>query len=213
MELVDLPVEEIQMAPWNANHMDRISLDRLSLSIDQFGLIQNLVVRRAPSGKYEVLSGNQRLTLLREKGVKTVPCVVVDMDDAHAMLAAQALNSIHGDDDLGLKSEVFRKILESISHKEVLSILPESARSLEALASLNQESTAEHLRAWQDSQKARLKHLSLQFTGSQLEIVLKALDGMLSDARKLKSDNPNHRSMAFYLICQDFLKRKGEDKL
>ena len=213
MELVDLPIQDLRMAPWNPNQMDSKSLERLSRSIDQIGIVQNLVVRRMQQGKYEVLSGNQRFRLLCEKGVKTVSCTIIELDDAHAMLAAQALNSIHGDDDLGLKSEVFKKILGSMSQEEVLSILPESARSLEALTSLNKESTAEHLRVWQDSQKARLKHLSLQFTGSQLEIVLKALDKMLPGARKLKSENPNNRGTAFYLICENFLKRDGEDKL
>jgi ParB family chromosome partitioning protein len=209
MEVVNLAIEDLQSAPWNPNQMGRKSLDKLSRSIDRFGIVQNLVVRRLPRGKYEVLSGNQRFRLLCEKGVKTVPCVILDLDDAYAMLAAQALNSIHGDDDLGLKSEVFKKILDSISQNEVLNMLPESARSLGALASLNQESTAEHLRVWQDSQKARLKHLSLQLTGSQLEIVLKAVGKLLPAARKLKSDNPNLRGTTVYLICKDFLEKGG----
>jgi len=40
-------------------------LQRLRSSILKYGFIQNLVVRRIDNG-YEVLSGNQRLKLLRE---------------------------------------------------------------------------------------------------------------------------------------------------
>ena len=80
----------------------------LRSSISKYGLVQNLVVRRI-GDKYEVLSGNQRLKLLREFNVKIVPGVIVDLDDAHARLLAQALNHIHGDDDWDYEQNSFGK--------------------------------------------------------------------------------------------------------
>jgi ParB family chromosome partitioning protein len=65
MEVVELPIESLKEAPWNANQIDAAILQRLRSSILKYGFIQNLVVRRIDNG-YEVLSGNQRLKLLRE---------------------------------------------------------------------------------------------------------------------------------------------------
>ena len=62
------------------------------------------MVRPIGNERYEVLAGNQRLRVLRELDVDSVHCVVVDLDDADARLLAQALNRIHGDDDLELRA-------------------------------------------------------------------------------------------------------------
>ena len=64
MEVVELLIESLREAPWNANQIDAAMLQRLRSSILKYGFIQNLVVRRIDNG-YEVLSGNQRLKLLR----------------------------------------------------------------------------------------------------------------------------------------------------
>ena len=91
MEVIELPVESLKEASWNANQIDEAMLQRLRSSILKYGFIQNLVVRQVAGG-YEVLSGNQRLKLLREFNISKVPCVIVDLDDAHARLLAQVLS-------------------------------------------------------------------------------------------------------------------------
>ena len=65
MNVVELPIEALREAPWNANQIDAAMLQSLRSSILKYGFIQNLVVRRIDNW-YEVLSGNQRLKLLRE---------------------------------------------------------------------------------------------------------------------------------------------------
>ena len=135
-------------------------LQRLRSSISKYGLVQNLVVRRI-GDKYEVLSGNQRLKLLREFNVKIVPCVIVDLDDAHARLLAQALNHIHGDDDLGLRAELIREVMRVIPEEEILTILPDTVESLKGMASLGQETIAGYLMNWERARSVRLKILFL----------------------------------------------------
>ena len=125
-------------------------LDRLTASIRGYGLLIPLVVR--PIGKvYEVLSGNQRLTVVAGLGFKTVPCIIVDLDDARARLLAQALNHLHGEDDLGLRAELLRTVLEHLPVGDVLAVLPESADGLRQLASLGQQEMAAYLSAWQQA--------------------------------------------------------------
>jgi ParB family chromosome partitioning protein len=172
--------------------------------------VENLVVRRLRNGRIEVLSGNQRLFELKESGAETAPCVIVDLDDSKARLLAQALNHIHGEDDLGLRAELLKDVLRSIAEDEVLDILPETQESLQALATLGQEDLAEHLAAWQAAQSARLKHLQVQLTASQLEVVEEALRHFKPAAREQRQGNPNTRGTALYLLCQTYLKRSKE---
>ena len=108
MQTVDLRLDSLREAPWNPNSMDLAMVDRLRESLSRYGLVENLVVRPMDDGAYEVLSGNHRFQVLKELGFETVPCAVVDLDDAHAQLLAQALNHLHGNDDLGLRAELIR---------------------------------------------------------------------------------------------------------
>ncbi len=206
MDLMNLRLERLQDAPWNPNRMDDVTLKRLVESMTRFGMVQNLVVRPIGKGQYEVLSGNQRLQALRELGYAKAPCVVVEVDDAHARLLAQALNRIQGEDDLGLKAELVREILESLPKEEVLSLLPETTESLQALSFLGQESMADYLQNWQRAQGARLKHLQFQLTPAQLEVVEETLSELLPQAKEAQGESPNTRGTALYLLCLRYLK-------
>ncbi len=148
MQIINLQLSQLQAATWNANRMDSAALSRLRESLSRYGMVLNLVVRSQADGYYEVLSGNQRLTVLMELGYGEVPCVVVKVDDAHARLLAQALNRIQGEDDLGLKAELVREVLKTLPQEDVLSLLPETTESLQALSSLGQADMAEYLQNW-----------------------------------------------------------------
>lgn len=210
MKVVDLPITSLKEAPWNSNRMDEAMIGRLRKSTGRYGLVQNLVVRPLERETYEVLSGNQRLRLLRELDIEEAPCVVVDLNDAHARLLAQALNHIQGEDDLGLRAEALRKILEDIPGEEVLALLPETAESLRALSSLSQDTIASYLQNWQQAQAARLKHLRFQLTPAQLDVVEEALRQFLPQASNCKDASPNVRSTALYLLCKFCLERENK---
>ncbi len=208
MDLKNLDLEQLQEACWNANRMDDVALGRLRASVTRYGMVQNLVVRPLGEGRYEVLSANQRLRVLGELGYAEAPCLVVEVDDAHARLLAQALNRIQGEDDLGLKAELVREILESIPKEEVLNLLPETTESLQALSSLGQETMANYLQNWQLAQAAKLKHLQFQLTSAQLEVVEEVLTQVLPQAKEARGESPNLRGTALFLLCQRYLKEE-----
>ncbi len=211
MHIVDLPLHQLKEAPWNPNKMDDAMQDRLRESIRRYGLVENLVVRPTGENCYEVLSGNQRLGILRGLDITTVPCVVIDLDDAQSRLLAQALNHIEGQDDLGLRAELLRNVLQTAPEREVLAILPETADSLRALASLDQETMAAYLENWQQAQSARLKHLQFQLTSAQLEVVEEVLARILPQAGQVRGESPNTRGTALFLLCKLYLER--EDRI
>ena len=205
MQVVDVFIRSITPPYWNPNQMDAFMASRLRQSIQRFGLVVPLVVREVAPGRYENIGGAQRLVISREMGFDYVPCVVVDADGAEARLLSQCLNRIAGKDNLGLKAELVRELLSSLSEEEVTKLLPETAESLSALASLGQEEMASHLIAWQEAQKARLKHLQIQLTPVQLEVVEEALARLIPRAKMGESDSPNMRGTALYLLCRRLL--------
>jgi ParB family chromosome partitioning protein len=209
MDLVYLPLVQLEEAPWNPNQMGVAMLTKLRESITRYGLVGNLVVRPMDGGCYEVLSGNQRLQILKELGHSPAPCVVVNLDDAHARLLSQALNRTQGEDDLGLRAELFKEVLKTLPQQEVLSLLPETTQGLKAMVSLGQDDIASYLQNWQQTQEARLKHLAFQFTPAQLEVVEEALSRVMPLAKEAQGDSPNIRGTALYLLCQSYLKQQG----
>ena len=201
MKIIELPIKSLREAPWNANRMNKQMLAHLKESINCYGLVENLVVRRLPDDSYEVISGNQRLKLLAELGYSSVPCVVVKAGDAHARLLSQALNHIQGEDDLWRRAELLRKVLEEMPEAEVAAILPGTMGSLALLASLGQEDIARYLQNREQAQKARLRHLQFQLTDDQLEVIQEALARVLPDTKK-KGENPNVRGNALYQLSK-----------
>ena len=210
MLVVDVPIGSITPADWNPNHMSDGIADNLRGSIQRFGLVVPLVVRELGPGRYETIGGAQRLGIAQELELDQVPCVVVEADDTEARLLGQCLNRIAGEDDLGLKAELIRELLGSLPQEEVLKLLPETAGSLNALASLGQEDMASHLMAWQAAQQARLKHMQFQLTSVQLVVVDQALARVMPEAKAAGGDSPNVRGTALYLLCKRILELEKE---
>lgn len=204
MKVIEVPVSDLNAAPWNPNVMDPAMATRLRESITRFGLVENLIVRPMPDRTYEVLSGNQRLQVIKELDFNKAPCVVVELDDAEAMLMAQALNQIEGEDDPGLRAELMRSVLSSLSEEEVIAVLPETVESLRSLASLGQDDLAASLTAWQKAQSAHLQHLTFQLTEVQREVVEDALGSVPTDDIEA-SGNPNTRGNALHELCKRYL--------
>lgn len=209
MRTIDINLTKLRSAPWNPNRMDETMMERLRESISRYGLVEPLVVRPLDDSLYEVLSGNQRLRVLQGMDLKFVPCVVVELNDTKAMLLAQALNGLRGEDDLALKGALLKEILSSVSEDEVLSLLPETAESLKSLSLINEMDLAEHLKAWEETQAARLRHMQLQFTDKQLATVEEAVSLMTHEAKKDGFDNPNTRGNAVFLLCKFYLERRN----
>ncbi len=207
MKFIEVPTQSLRRAAWNPNEMDASMRARLERSIDFFGLRVPLVVRRLDHEIYEVIGGIQRLGILVDSGQETAQCVEVELDDSESRLLSQALNQVHGEDDLGLRAELVRNLLQTLPEAQIISVLPETVESLRALSALGQQEVAAQLSAWNRAQSAKLKHLQVQLTAQQLEVVEDALERVIPEARKRQGDSPNLRGTAIYLICEAYLER------
>lgn len=207
-EIIDIPIKQLKPAPWNTNVMNDRMRRRLKESINRYGYLGNLVVRPLSDGDYEVVGGNWRLKVLLEMEVETIPCTIVNVDEAHARLLSLALNRIEGEDDLGLKAKALKIALEEISQERVLELLPETVQSLSALATMDQADMASYLQNWQQAQSARLHHAQFQLTKDQSDVVDEALKNVLPKIDKSEIDSPNIRGTALFLICKFYIEKE-----
>lgn len=127
-----LAVGALSPAPWNANRVSPATMRKLRASIARFGFVENLVVRPyGGRGKYEVISGNHRLELLREMGVEKAPAVVVKLSDGEARVLAQAMNRTRGVDDPKLYAKLLDEILTEMTVQSAVEVLPETESSID----------------------------------------------------------------------------------
>ncbi|MBN1828780.1 MAG: ParB/RepB/Spo0J family partition protein [Deltaproteobacteria bacterium] len=75
-------IEELSPNPYQPRKVfDRDELNRLASSISEKGIIQPIVVRRTGGG-YEIIAGERRWRAAQTAGLKEVPIVIRDADDA-----------------------------------------------------------------------------------------------------------------------------------
>ena len=68
-------------------HFSKESLDELTNSIKERGVIQPIVVRpdKVSSGKYEIIAGERRWLASQNAGLHEVPVVILDVDDIKSL--------------------------------------------------------------------------------------------------------------------------------
>ena len=66
-------------------NFDKEKLEILSESIKNHGLVQPILVKKNSAGTYMIIAGERRWRAAKIAGVKEIPCIVKDFDDAEIM--------------------------------------------------------------------------------------------------------------------------------
>jgi ParB family chromosome partitioning protein len=87
-KMEEIPIDKLIDNPYNFfRSLSEEEMSELSESIKQHGIMHPLVIRPLPDGNYEIISGHQRRKAAERAGLKTVPCIVREIDDTEAELA------------------------------------------------------------------------------------------------------------------------------
>lgn len=87
-----LPIGQIRPNPSQPRKVfDPEGLRELSQSIEQYGILQPLTVRRMANG-YELVAGERRLRAARLAGLTEVPCLLLSVDDEQSGMVALVEN-------------------------------------------------------------------------------------------------------------------------
>lgn len=94
----EIPIELIETNPFQPRTaFDEESLNELSESIKQYGLIQPITVRKIGDNKYQLISGERRLRASKMAGLTMIPAYVREADDQE-MLEMALVENLHRQD-------------------------------------------------------------------------------------------------------------------
>lgn len=84
-----LPIKEIRESKTNPReHYNSTALADLTLSIQQFGILEPLLVRQEKTGasrSFEIISGARRYRAAKAAGLELVPCITMDVTDEQVL--------------------------------------------------------------------------------------------------------------------------------
>lgn len=94
LEVVDLPTDKLDPNPANPNRIPDAMQEALRAEIDR-GFVQPVVVR-PEGGRWRIHDGEHRWRILRDRGDKTVPCVIDAPGEAEGDMRMLTMNQLRG---------------------------------------------------------------------------------------------------------------------
>jgi ParB family chromosome partitioning protein len=92
-KIVDLPLDKIDVNPFQPRtHFNEESLNELSISIRELGVIQPVTVREMKGSSFQLVSGERRLRASRIAGLKSIPAYVRTANDQELLEMALVEN-------------------------------------------------------------------------------------------------------------------------
>ncbi len=88
-----IPIEKIRSNPYqNRRYFQRIALEELAASIQTYGVLQPITVRKMSNGYYELVSGERRLQAAELAGERTIPALLVHISEYDSAVMALVEN-------------------------------------------------------------------------------------------------------------------------
>jgi len=111
---VEIPVDLIDPSPFQPRI--NFSLEELEDSIKRDGIIQRLIVRKKPDGRYELIDGERRLRIAKKLGFATVRCDIIEATDEEAARLVWTLNIKQKDYAPQEKALFFKKMRDQYGY-------------------------------------------------------------------------------------------------
>lgn len=128
-QILLIPQEKISPNPSQPRKIfSENEMEELTHSIRENGIIQPITVRKLSSGRYELVTGERRLRAARNAGLKTVPCILMNISEAKSSLYSLIENIQRSDLNCFEEALGFKNILIStgITQDELSKILGKS---------------------------------------------------------------------------------------
>ena len=120
------PNEQVQQIPLSEirpfkNHPFKVTDDELMQqtidSIMQVGVLNPAIIRPAPEGGYEMVSGHRRLHAADLAGLKTIPAIVRNLDDDEAVILMVDSNLQRETISPMERAQAYKMKLEALKHQ------------------------------------------------------------------------------------------------
>lgn len=110
-----MSVDELKPAEYNPRKWSAVARAGLTASLEEFGFVQPIVVNSAPGRRGVIIGGNFKLDIAKQKGLKTVPVVWVNIPDLKKEKELNLrLNKNQGEFDIDLLAGFDAALLEDV---------------------------------------------------------------------------------------------------
>lgn len=96
-------------------NFNKESIEELSLSIKENGIIQPLIVRKRAAGGYEIIAGERRWRASQVAGLHEVPVILKDISDTEALQISIIENVQREDLDPIEEAEAYQRLMQEFS--------------------------------------------------------------------------------------------------
>lgn len=130
-QLLNLPLALIDPDP-NQPRQQLGDLEELANSIQEYGVLQPIIVEAMPKGRYRLLAGERRLAAARTLILPTIPCLVRTVAD-QSRLTLQLIENVQRQDLHPLEeARAFRRLLQefNLSQRELAQRLGKSVADI-----------------------------------------------------------------------------------
>ena len=111
-ELTYLPLEKLRCKPYPKKKLfQTMSLNELSDSIREYGVLKPILVKETGDGFYEIITGERRYRSCLIVGKKDIPAVVLDRNDNNAAIKAITQNIKEDELDYMELAELYRTLI------------------------------------------------------------------------------------------------------
>lgn len=138
-----VPLDRVDVNPQQPRkHFDAESIEALSASIREVGVLQPIVVRSIEeSGRYELIAGERRCRAARLAGLSDIPAVIRAADETASRLAEALIENVQREDLSALEEAAgYRQLVEDfgLTHDEVAQRVGKSRSAVSNLLRLLQ---------------------------------------------------------------------------
>ncbi len=115
IQTIQVKISELEPAVYNPRKWSEDAIKQLTESIEQFGLVDPIIVNGAPERKNIVIGGHFRLKIAKDLGYKDIPVVYVNIPDVEREKELNLrLNKAVGDWDYDLLAEFDEAMLVDV---------------------------------------------------------------------------------------------------
>ncbi len=138
MDIVIKKISELNPAEYNPREISQFDLDELKKSIQEFGLVEPIVINKDNT----IIGGHQRVVACQQLGIQEVPCFITELDKTKERILNLALNKIQGRWDETKLSDLIYKLRKE-NNESIVGFLNEEIEQYilkrEIQADLNKE--------------------------------------------------------------------------
>lgn len=126
LKVHDWDIHQIYPNSWNPNMTSKRVDEAIRESIGTYGMVDPITCRRHPEldGALQIIDGEHRLEACKEMGYKTVPVVILDINDANAKKLTIIANETRGRAEKASLSQLVAEIAEELDAHELMLGMP-----------------------------------------------------------------------------------------